>query len=60
MSIKFCKAMKDHFEIPVSVAVSQPVRQAEGVQELLYQAMSAMDDTYYDSSSAIVFLSGKL
>ena len=55
MSIKFCKVMKDHYEIPVSVAVSQPVRQAEGVQELLYQAMSAMDDTYYDSSSAIVF-----
>jgi two-component system response regulator YesN len=56
MSIKFCKVMKDHYEIPVSVAVSQPVRQAEGVQELLYQAMSAMDDTYYAAPVRLFFI----
>jgi two-component system response regulator YesN len=57
MSIKFRKVMKDYFEIPVSIAVSRPVREAEGIQDLLYQALSVMNDTYYDSSSPIVFYS---
>lgn len=55
MSVKFRKAMRDYFEIPVSITVSRPVREAEGVQDHLYQAMSAMNETYYDSSGPIVY-----
>ncbi|EXG87496.1 two component transcriptional regulator, AraC family [Clostridium sp. ASBs410] len=55
MSIKFRKVIRDYFDIPVSFAVSRPVREAEGVQDLLYQAMSAMKETYDNSSSAIVY-----
>ncbi|GLC81589.1 response regulator [Lacrimispora brassicae] len=57
MSIRLRKAMKDFFEIPVSIAVSRPVREADEIQNLLYQAMSAMNDTYFDSSGRIVFYS---
>ncbi|WP_395547551.1 MULTISPECIES: response regulator [unclassified Lacrimispora] len=55
MSVKFRKAMRDYFEIPVSITVSRPVREAEGVQDHLYQAMSAMNETYYDNSGSIVY-----
>ena len=55
MSMKFCKVMKNYFEIPVSIAVSRPVREAEAIQDLLYQAMSVVNDTYCNSHGRIVF-----
>ncbi|WP_186423166.1 response regulator transcription factor [Lacrimispora celerecrescens] len=54
MSIKFCKVIRDYFDIPVSITVSRPVREAEGVQDLLYQAMSTMNETYDNGSSTVV------
>ncbi|MBE7721449.1 MAG: response regulator [Lacrimispora celerecrescens] len=55
MSMKFCKVMKNYFEVPVSIAVSRPVREAEEIQDLLYQAMSIVNDTYCDSHGSVVF-----
>ncbi len=54
MSRKFRLVMKDYFEVPVSIAVSQPGGEA---QDLLYQAMSAMNQTYYENSEETVFYS---
>ncbi len=55
MSIKFRKVIMDYFDIPVSIAVSRPVREAEGVPDVLYQAVSAMNEMYDNSSSTIVY-----
>ncbi|MDE6202316.1 MAG: helix-turn-helix transcriptional regulator, partial [Lachnospiraceae bacterium] len=54
MSRKFRLVVKDYFEVPVSIAVSQPGAEA---QDLLYQAMSAMNQTYYENSEETVFYS---
>lgn len=54
MSRKFRLVVKDYFEVPVSIAVSQPGGEA---QDLLYQAMSAMNQTYYGNSEEVVFYS---
>ncbi len=56
MSRKFRQVMKDYFEVPVSIAVSQPGGEA---QDLLYQAMSAMNQTYYENSEETVFYSAR-
>lgn len=57
MSVKLRQAMKFYFQGPVSIAVSRPVGEADEIQDLLYQAMSAMNDTYCDDSGQIIFYS---
>lgn len=57
MSVKFRQVMKDYFEVPVSIAVSLSGRGVDEIQDLLYQAMSAMNLTFYDNSSGAVFYS---
>lgn len=57
MGEKFLSVIKDYFEVSASIAVSQ---RGEGIGEfpdLLYQVMSAMNDTYYEWSEPIVFYS---
>ncbi len=54
MSCKFRQVMKDYFEAPISIAVSSPEGELE---DLLYQAMSAMNQTYYEGSEHVVFYS---
>ncbi len=56
MSRKFRQVVKDYFEVPISIAVSQ---KGGEIQDLLYQAMSAMNYTYYESSENVVFYSEK-
>lgn len=57
MSVKFRQVMKDYFEVPVSIAVSLSGSGVDEIQDLLYQAMSAMNLTFYDNSSGAVFYS---
>lgn len=57
MSEKIISVIKDYFEVTVSVAVS---RRGESILEfgdLLYQAMNAMNNYYYDTSNPILFYS---
>lgn len=59
MSRKFRQVMKDYFEVSISIAVSQAQsgRTFCKWQDLLYQAMSAMNYTYYESTEAVIFYS---
>lgn len=57
MAGKFLSVIKDYFEVPASVAVSQKGGGIGEFPELLYQVMSAMNYTYYEWSEAIVFYS---
>lgn len=57
MSVKFRQVMKDYFEVPISIAVSMPGRSVGEIQDLLYQAMNAMNFTFYDNSSSVAFYS---
>ena len=57
MSVKFRQVMKDYFEVPISIAVSLPGSGVDEIQDLLYQAMSAMNLTFYDNSGGAVFYS---
>ncbi len=57
MSIKFRKVIKTYFEVPVTITVSRPVREADEIQDLLYQAMSDMNDAYCENPDRIVFYS---
>lgn len=54
MSRKFRQVMKDYFEVSISIAVSLP---GSEWQDLLYQAMSAMNYTYYESAENVIFYS---
>lgn len=57
MSVKFRQVMKDYFEVPVSIAVSLRGGGVDEIQDLLYQAMSAMNLTFYDNTGGAVFYS---
>jgi len=57
MATKFLSVIKDYFEVYASVAVSQRGERIEELPELLYQVMSAMNHTYYESGEAIIFYS---
>lgn len=57
MSVKFRQVMKDYFEVPISIAMSLPGSGVDEIQDLLYQAMSAMNLTFYDNSGGAVFYS---
>lgn len=57
MSGRLRQVMKDYFEVPISIAVSQAGSSMQEVQELLYQAMNAMNYTYYESEEGVVFYS---
>lgn len=59
MGEKFISIIKDYFGVPAAVAVSQKGETIEEFPDLLYQVMSAMNYTYYDSSEPIVFYSEK-
>lgn len=58
MSRKMISVLKDYFEISVSVAVSTVGESPADFMDLTYQAMSAMNYYYYDSTSQVVFYSG--
>lgn len=55
MSLKFRRVMKDYFEIPLFLVASQPTREADEVQELLYQAMSVVNDGDHDGFGRNVY-----
>lgn len=57
MGGKFISVIQDYFGVSAAVAVSQKGETIEEFPELLYQVMSAMNYTYYDSSEPIVFYS---
>lgn len=57
MSAKFRQVMKDYFEVPISIAASLPGQGVAEIQELLYQAMTAMNYGFYDKSGSVVFYS---
>ena len=57
MAFKVNEVMKDYFEVPISIAVSLPGSGVGEIQDLLYQAMSAMNLTFYDNSGGAVFYS---
>ena len=57
MSEKFLLVIKDYFEVSASVAVSLKGDSIVEVPELLYQVMSAMNHSYYESGEAIIFYS---
>ena len=59
MGEKFISIIKDYFGVPAAVAVSQKGETIEEFPDLLYQVMSAMNYTYYDSSEPVVFYSEK-
>lgn len=59
MGRKLQSVMRDYFEVSVTIAVSSRGTGLEELQELLYQAMSAMNYSYYEGSGAIVFYSQK-
>lgn len=59
MSEKIITVIKDYFEVTVSVAVSLKGESLASFGDLLYQAMNAMNNYYYDTSRPILFYSEK-
>ena len=57
MSEKFLLVIKDYFEVSASIAVSLKGDDIAEIPELLYQVMSAMNQSYYESGEAIIFYS---
>lgn len=57
MSEKFLLVIKDYFEVSASIAVSFKGDTIAEIPELLYQVMSAMNQSYYDSGETIIFYS---
>lgn len=59
MAEKFLLVIKDYFEVSATIAVSLKGESVLEIPELLYQVMSAMNHSYYESSEAIIFYSGQ-
>ena len=59
MGKKLQTVMRDYFEVSVTIAASWRGETPEELQELLYEAMSAMNHSFYEKSGAIVFYSEK-
>ncbi len=59
MGKKLQSVMRDYFEVSVTIAASRRGESPEDMQELLYEAMSAMNASFYEKSGAIVFYSEK-
>ena len=57
MSKKFLLVIKDYFEVSAAIAVSLKGDTIAEIPELLYQVMSAMNQSYYDSGETIIFYS---
>lgn len=57
MSEKFLLVIKNYFEVSASIAISLKGDHIDEVPELLYQVMSAMNHSYYDSGEMIIFYS---
>lgn len=59
MGKKLQSVMRDYFEVSVTIAASRRGESPEDMRELLYEAMSAMNASFYEKSGAIVFYSEK-
>lgn len=59
MGKKLQSVMRDYFEVSVTIAASRRGETPGEMQELLYEAMSAMNYSFYEKSGAIVFYSEK-
>ncbi len=59
MGAKLQAVMRDYFEISVTIASSGRGENLTEMQELLYQAMSALNYSYYEGKGAIIFYSEK-
>lgn len=59
MGKKLQSVMRDYFEVSVTIAASRRGETPEELRELLYEAMSAMNYSFYEKSGAIVFYSEK-
>lgn len=57
MAGKLQSVMHDYFEVSVTIAASRLGNEIAEMSELLYQAMSAMNYSYYEGNGAIVFYS---
>lgn len=57
MAEKFLLVIKDYFEVSASIAVSLKGDTVAEIPELLYQVMSAMNQSYYNSGETIIFYS---
>lgn len=57
MCEKIISVIKDYFEVTVSAAVSRRGEGLEDFGDLLYQAMNAMNNYYYDTSNPVLFYS---
>lgn len=57
MAGKLQSVMRDYFEVSVTIAASGCGTGLSDITELLYQAMSAMNHSYYEGSGAVVFYS---
>ncbi len=59
MGKKIQSVMRDYFEVSVTIASSQRGETPEDLQELLYEAMSAMNHSFYEKNGSIIFYSEK-
>lgn len=57
MSEKFLLVIKDYFEVPATIAVSLKGDTVAEIPELLYQVMSAMNQSYYENGGTIIYYS---
>lgn len=59
MGKKLQSVIQDYFEVSVTIAASRRGETPEDLQDLLYEAMSAMNHSFYEKNGAIVFYSEK-